>query len=134
MHKNAVHLFLIGIIISFSSCVKKTDSNSVQLISSDEANTLLAIEEVQLVDVRSAAEFSTGHIPNSQNIDVLSPSFDNDIKLLDKSKPVMVYCKSGNRSAKCSKKLQAAGFVKIYDLEGGISKWKHQGFDIKVKS
>ena len=103
MHKNAIHLFLIGIIISFSSCVKKTDSNSVQLISSDEANTLLAIEEVQLVDVRSAAEFSTGHIPNSQNIDVLSPSFDNDIKLLDKSKPVMVYCKSGNRSSKCSK-------------------------------
>ena len=45
----------------------------------------------------------------------------------------MVYCKSGNRSSKCSK-LQAAGFVKIYDLEGGISKWKHQGFDIKVKS
>ena len=114
--------------------MKKTDSNSVQLISSDEANTLLAIEEVQLVDVRSAAEFSLGHIPNPQNIDALSPSFDDDIKLLDKSKPIMVYCKYGTRSAKCSKKLQAAGFIKIYDLDGGISKWKHQGYDIKVKS
>lgn len=134
MHKNVVHLFLIGVIITFSSCVKTTNNQAVQLISSDEANALLAIEEVQLLDVRSAAEFSLGHIPNSQNIDVLSPSFDDDIKLLDKSKPVMVYCKSGNRSAKCSKKLQAAGFIKIYDLDGGISKWKHQGYDIKVKS
>jgi rhodanese-related sulfurtransferase len=134
MHKNVIHLFLIGVIVTFSSCVKTTNNQSVQLISSDEANALLAIEEVQLIDVRSATEFSLGHIPNSQNIDVLSPSFDDDIKLLDKSKPVMVYCKSGNRSAKCSKKLQAAGFVKIYDLEGGISKWKHQGYDIKVKS
>ena len=134
MQKNVVHLFLIGVIITFSSCVKTTNNQAVQLISSDEANALLAIEEVQLVDVRSAAEFSLGHIPNSQNIDVLSPSFDDDIKLLDKSKPVMVYCKSGNRSAKCSKKLQAAGFIKIYDLDGGISKWKHQGYDIKVKS
>ena len=121
-------------IITFSSCIKTTNNQAVQLISSDEANALIAIEEVQLIDVRSAAEFSLGHIPNSQNIDALSTSFDDDIKLLDKSKPVMVYCKSGNRSAKCSKKLQAAGFVKIYDLEGGISKWKHQGYDIKVKS
>ena len=134
MPKNVLHLFLIGVIITFSSCIKNTDSKAVQLISSDEANALLAIEEVQLIDVRSATEFSVGHIPNSQNIDVLSPSFDEDIKLLDKSKPVMVYCKSGNRSAKCSKKLQAAGFVKIYDLEGGFSKWKHQGYNIKVKS
>lgn len=134
MHRKFVHLVFIGVLVTLSSCIDNSKSSTVQLISSDEANSLLAIEEVQLVDVRSATEFTKEHIPNSQNIDVLSPSFDDDIKLLDKSKPVMVYCKSGNRSAKCSKKLQAAGFVKIYDLEGGISKWKHHGFDIKIKS
>jgi len=42
-----------------------------------------------------------------------------------------VYCKSGNRSAKCAAKMKDAGFVKIYDLDGGIAKWKYKGFEIK---
>ena len=65
------------------------------------------------------------HIPNSQNIDFRSPTFDKDIENLDKSKPVLLYCKSGGRSAECAKKLKDAGFEKVYDLDGGISKWKH---------
>ena len=134
MHRNIIHLFFIGLLLSFTSCVKETKLDSVQLISSEEARSLLALEDVQLVDVRTSSEFLTGHIPNSQNIDVLSPSFEEDIRLLDKEKPVVVYCKSGVRSAQCSKKLQAAGFVKIYDLDGGFSQWKHQGYDVKIKS
>lgn len=134
MHRNIVHLFFIGLLLSLTSCVKETKLDSVQLISSEEAQSLLALEDVQLVDVRTSSEFLTGHIPNSQNIDVLSPSFEEDIRLLDKEKPVVVYCKSGVRSAQCSKKLQAAGFVKIYDLDGGFSQWKHQGYDVKIKS
>lgn len=134
MHRNIVHLFFIGFLLTLTSCVKEPKTDSVQLISSEEAQSLLALEDVQLVDVRTSSEFLTGHIPNSQNIDVLSPSFEEDIRLLDKEKPVVVYCKSGVRSAQCSKKLQAAGFVKIYDLDGGFSQWKHQGYDVKIKS
>ena len=48
-----------------------------------------------------------------------------NIQKLDKSKPVVLYCKGGGRSAKCAKKLKDAGFEKIYDLEGGLSKWEH---------
>ncbi|MCB0427365.1 MAG: rhodanese-like domain-containing protein, partial [Mangrovimonas sp.] len=45
-----------------------------------------------------------------------------------------LYCQSGGRSARCAEKLVEAGFVKVYDLEGGISKWKHKGYEIKNKS
>ena len=95
--------------------------------------TLIDQKDVQLVDVRSKEEHEDGHINNSQNIDFNSPTFDEDIEKLDKTKTVILYCKSGKRSAKCAEKLQAAGFIKIFDLEGGITQWKFNGFDIGTK-
>ena len=67
----------------------------------------------------------------NENIDFLSDSFEKNIEKLDKTKPVVVYCRSGGRSAKCSKQMLEAGFVKIYDLEGGITKWIYEGFELK---
>mgnify|MGYP001954917345 CR=1 FL=1 len=119
-----------------TSCLDKVLSNTeVQLVSADEMESILEQEDVQLIDVRTPKEYEEMHIANSQNIDFMSPTFDEDISKLDKSKPVILYCKSGGRSARCAKKLKDAGFEKIYDLEGGISKWKHSDkLNIKVKS
>ena len=68
---------------------------------------------------------------NPQNIDFWDANFDANIKKLDKSKPIIVYCKSGGRSAKCASKLAAKGFEKIYDLKGGFSQWKLRGKEIQ---
>ena len=73
-----------------------------------------------------------GYIEGSQNIDFNSPTFDEDINKLDKTKPVILYCKTGGRSAKCAQKLKDAGFVKIYDLKGGITQWQFQGFKVET--
>lgn len=112
---------------SFSvSCIDKSlDSDEVKLVTAEEMQAILKLEDVQLVDVRTSKEYEETHIANSQNIDFMSPTFDVDIMKLNKDKPVILYCKSGRRSAKCAKKMIEAGFEKIYDLEGGISKWKH---------
>ena len=123
-------LFLISCLvlsaISAISCVdKKADASDAKLVTAEEMKNILELEDVQLVDVRTPKEFDQVHIVNAQNIDFRSPTFDEDITKLDKSKPVLLYCKSGRRSAKCVKKLQDAGFEKIYELEGGISKWRH---------
>ena len=123
--------------MSFStSCIdSKGDSAEIKLVTAEEMQTILELEDVQLVDVRSAKEYEEIHISNAQNIDFLSPTFDDDITKLDKAKPVIVYCKGGGRSAKCAKKLKNAGFKKIYDLEGGISKWQHSDkIEIQIKS
>ena len=116
------------IAFSFSvSCIdnKLDSSDEVKLITAEEMQSILELEDVQLVDVRTSKEYEETHIANSQNIDFMSPTFDVDIMKLNKDKPVILYCKSGRRSAKCAKKMIDAGFEKIYDLEGGISKWKH---------
>ena len=115
------------------SCAEEK-KGEVKIVSAEEMQTLIELEDVQLVDVRTPEEYEEGYIAQSQNIDFNSPTFEEDIKELDKTRPVVLYCRSGGRSAKCAKKLIDAGFVKIYDLEGGISKWKHKGLEVKVKS
>ena len=102
------------------------------MISPEEMQQISKMEDVQLVDIRTPKEFKTGFIPGSQNINYFSKTFDTDLEKLDKSKPVIVVCRSGKRSAKCSKKMIEAGFIKIYDLKGGLAKWKHEGFELNT--
>ena len=119
-------------LLAFAFSCKEATQNEVVMVSAEEMQELLELEDIQLVDVRTPEEYKTGFIEHAQNIDYTSPTFDQDLVLLDKSKPIMVYCKSGGRSGKCSKKLKDAGFEKVYDLEGGIAKWKFSGNEIKT--
>jgi rhodanese-related sulfurtransferase len=77
----------------------------------------LKLEDLQLINVRTPAEFLQGYLKNAKNIDFYSPKFDLQIEALDKSIPVILYCKSGRRSAKCVSKLKLKGFKVIYDLK-----------------
>ena len=130
--KHLLSILSFVILIATFSCKEKTSSSEIQVVSAEEMITLLEMDDVQLVDVRTPEEFKEGYIEKSQNIDFKSPTFIEDISKLDKTKPVLVYCQSGGRSAKCAEKLKEAGFIKIYDLEGGISKWKHEGYEVKL--
>jgi len=131
--KRITNIIVIALLFFVSSCLQNPDAK-VQVVSPEEMKSLLQMDDVQLVDVRTPEEYNSGHIEKSQNIDVRSPDFDGQIAKLDKLKPVLVYCRSGKRSAKCTEKLKSAGFVKIYDLKGGITKWKYKGYDVKTKS
>lgn len=115
--------------LSFSSCKGQLDTE-IDNISVEEMQTLLKNDDIQLVDVRTPEEFTEGFIGYAQNIDYASPTFDEDIKSLDKEKPVILYCHSGRRSAISTRKLLEAGFVKVYNLEGGILEWKKEGLEI----
>jgi len=117
-------------VVSFLGC-KNNDQNLVQLITFDEFETVSKINGVQLIDVRTPEEYSDGHILNSKNIDFLDENFELYIQKLDKKSPVIVYCQSGGRSAKSALKLLSNSFLKIYDLDGGFSKWLSEGGNIR---
>lgn len=117
--------------LALTNCENEAQSE-IKVISPEEMQSLLELNDVQIVDVRTPEEYKDGFIQNSQNIDYNSPTFDEDITKLDKSKPVILYCKSGGRSAKCTEKLKDAGFVKIYDLDGGITQWKFKGLEVET--
>jgi rhodanese-related sulfurtransferase len=114
------------------SCKETTPEQDIKLVTPEEMKELSQMDGVQLVDVRTPEEFMEGHIKGFQNIDFMSDSFQEDIEKLDKNKPVIVYCKSGNRSGKSCKIMKEKGFVKIYDLEGGIEKWKYEGNEVEI--
>lgn len=115
------------------SCLNQ-QKGDIQLISPEEMQELQKDKSIQVVDVRTPKEHALESIPNSQNIDFNSPNFEEEVAKLDKTKPVILYCRTGNRSSKCAEKLEDAGFIKIYELKGGISRWKYEGLDVESKS
>ena len=83
----------------------------------------MASEKYLLVDVRTAEEFAEGHIEGALNIDYFSATFSDDISKVGFEIPVLLYCRSGNRSGKAMKIMKELGFKEVYNLEGGIKGW-----------
>jgi phage shock protein E len=83
-----------------------------------------------LIDVRTAAEFSAGHLAEAVNIDVQAATFAQKIAALDHSKSYAIYCHSGNRSQTAKTAMQKAGFTHVFDLAGGIQAWQSAGGDV----
>ena len=80
---------------------------------------------VQVLDVRTANEFKTGHIKNALQADWMSQQqFADRVQYLDKSKPVLVYCATGVRAGKAMDWLMKNGFTKVSNLSGGFTQWK----------
>ena len=83
--------------------------------------------ELLVLDVRSAAEFDEGHIPGAINVphDVLGER----IAELGPAgaRDVVVYCRSGRRSAIALEALKGAGFSRLFHLEGDYLRWSEEG-------
>ena len=118
-------LSVLVVMMSLNSCIKK-QVDGVQVVDISTYERQLKQPEIQLIDVRTPEEFSEGHIENAKNINIMGDDFDAQVAALDKTKPVMVYCKSGGRSAKASARLKELGFTTITDLEGGITNWNSE--------
>lgn len=91
--------------------------------------------DVQVLDVRTAAEFKTGYIKNALHADWNdSRQFTERTQHIDKNKPVYVYCLSGVRSASAAHWLRKNGFALVYELKGGLVSWKNSSKPIEGSS
>ncbi|MBQ8224024.1 MAG: rhodanese-like domain-containing protein [Bacteroides sp.] len=114
----------------FCSCQQqKADFQSLPV---ENFSDLIANPEVQLLDVRTVAEYSEGHILGSININVLDEAnfLPMAEEMLQKDKPVALYCRSGKRSKKAAEILSKKGF-KVTELDSGINGWRSAGKEIK---
>lgn len=119
--KNVLCLLLMSFF--FINC---NSQQEVKTISTTELKVLLKNKKVQLLDVRTPAEISEGVIKTAFFVNYFDPDFYNKaVKKLDKSKPVYLYCRSGNRSGKASRMLKEKGF-EVYNVLGGYNKWKKE--------
>ena len=115
---------LINVVCSlFAFCCCAQQPGFVSYSSEDFEKLLRDDASIQLVDVRRLDEYFAGHIDNAIMINVLEDDFVDKAKsMLDKSKPVAVYCRSGKRSKDAAKKLTDVGF-NVYDLDKGYLGW-----------
>lgn len=126
------YLFLLLIVFSLESCTfsfeKKVEGEGeVHSVSVEAFADSISRPGVQLVDVRTPEEFNSGNIPGSVNIDVMTGHFGEKASgLLDKSRTVAVYCRSGNRSKNAAKMLSMMGY-NVVELDSGYKAWQESG-------
>lgn len=111
-------LFIFIILFLLVGCSSNEDSNG--LISYMDAKEKIINEGAVLVDVRTEDEYNSNHIGGAINIPIDSIS---SAVSLSKDNPIIVYCKSGNRSSQALEKLEALGYSNVYDL-GSIDNWE----------
>ena len=122
----SIKLSLLALVLLAACGASKTENTA---IDAKEFSEKLASTEHTLVDVRSPEEFATNHLKGASNINVNGADFAQKAALLDKDKEVLVYCKSGGRSAKAAEQLRSMGY-RVYDLKGGILNWQSQGLEV----
>ena len=130
-------IIALGIGITFFSSCKESPTQitdikgDIELISPQQVyDAIYKDHSIQLVDVRTQEEYKGNHLKGAQNICVTSDDFKEKVKILDKNKPVYVYCYKGGRSAEAAIQLKDLGFTKIYDMDGGILLWEENKLEL----
>ena len=123
-----VLLAAVGVLLSKNSPVHNQQAAAVGIVSRPEngihlnPDTFMNIStqpDVTVIDVRTKAEYEAGHIDGAQNLDFYDQNFSERLDALDKSRPYLVYCRSGHRSAEAMEIMIGLGFTEVNDLLGG---------------
>lgn len=106
----------------FYKMIDTTIAKTVRTITVDSLKK--SYYDFQILDAREASEYEVSHLKQAKFVGYDNFNLKKTKKILDKDKPVVVYCSIGYRSEKVAEKLQAQGF-EVYNLYGGIFEWKN---------
>ena len=101
---------------------------AIKTISISDANALLGKSGVVFIDVREADEFKSGHVPGALNIPRGLLEFQIEQQVPDKNTTIVVYCRSGSRSALASATLMRMGYNSVLNVDGGWKAWLDAGY------
>lgn len=121
----------IGINVDYADCLNAvfiySDTLPYKNISPCKAHSIMKVNfSIFLLDVRTKEEYNQKHIPNSNLIPIDKLESEITHKVPDKSKTIIVYCKSGKRSLQAAQVLAKLGYKDIYNLVGGIDSWEFE--------
>jgi rhodanese-related sulfurtransferase len=104
----------------------------IEAVSPQEFQSRLQADTAAyLLDARTATEFASGHLKGAHQLNWLdSTAFDKGAQLLDKSKTIYIYCRSGHRSGLAARYLAIRGFD-VVDMKGGYLAWTANGMTIE---
>jgi rhodanese-related sulfurtransferase len=112
-------------ILFFTVILNGCTAQSSMVLTVNEFEKSIGKDSIQILDVRSANEYASGHIKNTLLANWNDEKeFLRRISFVDKKKPVYVYCLGGGRSAAAAEKMRTMGYQNVYELKGGINAWK----------
>jgi rhodanese-related sulfurtransferase len=125
-------IVLVGLVLP--SCRAQQDQD-ITAVSPSEATALIEKHQGDasfvILDIRTPGEYHSGHLKGAIMIDYYSKSFAEDIGRLDTEKSYLVYCRSGNRSARSMDLFRKLQFQKVYHLASGINSWISAGLPLE---
>jgi molybdopterin/thiamine biosynthesis adenylyltransferase/rhodanese-related sulfurtransferase len=98
----------------------------------DSSQALDSLRDSVIVDVREREEWDEGHLPGAVHVPRGHLESRIESAAPDKSRPVLVYCASGNRSAFAAKTLEELGYDHVVSLAGGFTDWKRNGNPFEI--
>ncbi len=137
MKKTTPLLFLLAFLLAACSDAQVSSENG-------EAGRISLIEpgqfydhlqnggEYYLVDVRTPQEYRGMHLDGAILINYYEPDFMRRMEAMDRDKPVYIYCATGGRSADACRALADNGFTRLYDMRGGIYRWKRENLPVNA--
>lgn len=120
------NVFAILLVFAIVSCQAQTDST--YKVDPEAFEKGLSATGVQVLDVRTAGEYGSGHLAHALQADWTNKTqFYDRIQYVDKNRPVYIYCLAGGRSAAAATWMRNNGFKNVVELVGGINAWKFKG-------
>lgn len=129
-------ILFLSVLFSSMAFPLLTQAQNMEMLGAyDFDEKMQTLEDYQVIDVRSSEEYKKGHIKFALNLEYNETSIAELLEMLDKNKPVFIYCKNGDNSIKAAAKMIEMGFQTVYNLQGGIVAWTNAGKPlVSVKS
>ena len=119
--------FIYILLVTLFSC----NSNGQESLKATDFKSAIEKDGAQILDVRTADEYKSGHIKYSLQANWMNKvEFNDRTSSLDKSKTVYIYCLSGGRSNSAAAELRMKGY-QVVNLEGGMNAWKANGLEVE---
>lgn len=121
-------LGLVGLLLAVPIAASVAAGSRVANVTVEQARKLVQTRggtaDFVVLDVRTPTEFKTGHLPGAVNIDIQGQDFASRLGALDRGKAYLVYCRSGNRSARAVQVMERMDFHTIYHMTAGMLGWE----------
>lgn len=124
---------LIALSMLMTACSSGSDTATIELVSPERAADVIGEDPAGLVvlDIRTPEEFAEVRIADAINVDFYAPDFADQLDVLDKSDPYVMYCRTGNRSSEAIETMKELGFDEVYEIDGGIVNWYDSGYPVE---
>mgnify|MGYP001827116529 CR=1 FL=1 len=124
---------LLALLILVTACSSGSDTATIELVSPEQAADVIGEDPAGLVvlDIRTPEEYAEARIADAINVDFYAPDFADQLDVLDKSDPYVMYCRTGNRSSEAIETMKELGFEEVYEIDGGIVSWYDSGYPVE---